>query len=68
MPELLCRRDRDGDGVDDEYAVREDLVFLNGDGLLGCQHLTAPNPEGLITVSLKFKWRGGFLPRHLVRN
>ena len=28
MPELLCRRDRDGDGVDDEYAVREDLVFL----------------------------------------
>ena len=30
MPELLCRRNRDGDGVNDEYAVREDLVFLMG--------------------------------------
>ncbi|KAK9205950.1 hypothetical protein WN943_016221 [Citrus x changshan-huyou] len=49
MPELLCRRDRDGDGANDEYAVREDFGFPNEDGLLDYQHLTAPNPEGLIT-------------------
>ena len=30
MPELLCRRDRDGDGVNDEFAVRKDLGFLMG--------------------------------------
>ena len=28
MPELLCRRDRDGDEVNDGYAVREGLAFL----------------------------------------
>ena len=65
MPELRCRRDEDG--VNNDCAVREDLV-PNEDGFVDCQHLTAPNPENLITVGLKFKWRGGFLPRHLVRN
>ena len=57
MPELLCRRDRDRDrdGVNDEVDVRKVLGFPNGDGLLGCQHLTAPNPKGLVTVGLKFE-------------
>ena len=30
MPELLCWRDRDGNEVNDEFAVREDLGFLMG--------------------------------------
>ena len=30
MPELLCRRDRDEDGVNDEFSVRKDLGFLMG--------------------------------------
>ena len=32
------------------------------------RHLRAPKPEGQVTVSLKFKWRGRSQPPHLMRN
>ncbi|GAY47697.1 hypothetical protein CUMW_106300 [Citrus unshiu] len=55
MPELLRRRDRDEDGGKYEFADSKRYGLPNGDGLLGCQHLTAPNPKGLVTVGLKFE-------------
>ena len=46
MPELLCRRDRDRDGVTDEVVVRKVLGFPNGDELLGFQHLNGTKSRG----------------------
>ncbi|XP_052290059.1 poly(A) RNA polymerase protein 2-like [Citrus sinensis] len=52
MPELLRRRDRDEDEGKYEFADSKRYGLPNGDGLLGCQHLTAPNPKGLVTVEI----------------
>ncbi|XP_024042938.1 receptor-like protein EIX2 [Citrus clementina] len=51
MLELLHRRDRDEDGGKYEFADSKGYGLPNGDGLLGCQHLTAPNPKGLPTIA-----------------
>ena len=44
------------------------LGFLTEKQTLGLPAFNDAYSENPVTVGLKFKWRGGFLPRHLVRN
>ena len=46
MPELLCRRDRDRDGVNDEFSFREVLGFPNGEWTLGLPEFNGTKSQG----------------------
>ena len=46
MPELLCRRDRDRDGVNYEFSFRELLGFPNGEWTPGLPEFNGTKSQG----------------------
>ena len=44
------------------------LGFPNEEQTLGLPAFNGANPKSFVTVGLKFKYRGRFLPHHLIRN
>ena len=46
MPKLLCWRDRDGDGVNDEFSFGEVLGFPNGEWTLGLPAFNSTKSRG----------------------
>ncbi|KAH9794227.1 hypothetical protein KPL71_004825 [Citrus sinensis] len=58
MPKLVRRRNKRG--VNDEFLVWGFCVSLMRNNPLGCQHLTAPNPKGFVTLETGGSVFGGY--------